>query len=360
MAVELTMEVPIADILKRLDSTTQDYVSVIQDTAGRLNEDIYLVGGPVRDLMLGRDSIDLDIVVRDDGIRFATLLANRIKGSDLTVYRERLTATIAVPGRRHIDVATMRTEVYDRPGALPRVEAAPDILRDLSRRDFTINAMAVKLDGADRTELVDPFDGHGDLASSVVRALHPGSFIDDPTRIYRAIRFEVRLGFRIETQTLKALKGAVSGGALKTISGQRRMKEINIYLAEERPFVFISRAYELGALADIVPDHKTLEDIRGMYEKIVSTRSVTPEDRRLLLLAAMFVHLTPNEVSIKAGYFGMTKRQRTTIIDTMLLLNAIGGDPSRMKSVMRRYTDSSRLLAYLITNSDLLLPYISL
>ncbi len=356
------MEVPISDMLKKLDTVTRGYISVIEDTADELSEDLYLVGGPVRDLILGRDSIDLDIAVRGDGIKFADLLADRIKGSTLTVYKERLTAVVAVPGQRHIDVATMRTEVYDRPGALPRVEAAPDIRRDLARRDFTINAMALKLDGSDLTELVDPFNGRRDIVSSVVRSLHPKSFVDDPTRIYRAIRFEVRLGFQIEAQTLKTLRDAVSDSALKTISGQRRIKEINLYLAEVSPFMFIKRAYDLGALADIVPDRTTLEDIERRYEKIMSTKSLTPENRRLLLLAALFVHGTQDEASNQVGYFGMTKELRTTIIDTMMLLDAVSSDPSpsSISSVMRRYTDRSRLLAYIITNSDLLLPYISL
>lgn len=371
------MKIQRSTILKKLDAATQEYISIIAQTAGKLGTDAYLVGGPVRDLMLNRGSIDLDIVVKDDGINFAAMLANQIRDSDLTAYRERLTATISVPQHRsagdgtqelrntgvqdgrHIDIATMRAEVYDHPGALPRVEAVSDIRTDLSRRDFTINAMALKLNDDDDTELIDPFHGCEAIQSSVVRSLHPKSFIDDPTRIYRAIRFEVRLGFKIEEQTLKAIKSAVSGNALRTISGQRCIKEINLYLAEDNPFLFINRAYELGAVTHIISSHKALEEIKDMYDGILGNKILNAENKRLLLLAALFIHNTPNEISNKADYFGMTKKQRTTITDTKLILGALKESPSKLNRIIKRYGDNARLLAYIITKSKLLLPYIA-
>ena len=352
------MKIRIGNVLKKLPAEIQAYIPIIKQTADELGTEVYLVGGPVRDLLLKRNHIDLDIMVKDDGIRFATLLAGRT-GRNLTVYRERLTATVELPDNGHIDVATMRTETYDHPGVLPRVEATSDITRDLSRRDFTINAMAVQLNAGDQAELIDPFNGHDDLTLSLIRFLHPRSFIDDPTRIYRAIRFEVRFGFKIEDHTLKALKTAVSGNALKTISGQRQVKEFNLYLREPNPFLFINKAYELGAMAGIVSDHKALESIKKMFDKIMKEKNLNGENRRCLLFASLFLHHDTNEITNMAGHFGMTKKQRSTIIDTKLLMNILREDPSRLNSIIKRYGDHARMLAYIITDNKLLLPYIS-
>lgn len=351
------MKIQISNVVKKLPAGIQNYLPLIQETAAELNTEVYLVGGPVRDLLLKRSHIDLDIMVRDDGIRFATLLFAKT-GGDLTTYRERLTATIALPDAGHIDIATMRTEVYDRPGALPRVEATSDINRDLSRRDFTINAMAVLLTADGKADLIDPFKGHEDLTSSLIRFLHPKSFVDDPTRIYRAIRFEVRFGFMMEDHTLKALKTAVSGNALKTVSGQRCIKEINLYLVEQDPFPFISRAYELGVLHGIVSDRQALDGIQGSFDRIKKEKKLTPETRQCLLFASLFLHLGTSEITNLAGIFGMTRKQRNTILDTKLLMHVLKTDPSRFETIIRRYGDHARQLAYIITDNKLLLPYI--
>ncbi len=353
------MKINTKNILSKLPDNIREYISIIKQTAEKINTVVYLIGGPVRDLLLNRKSIDLDIMVKDDALKFATLFASK-SGGNLTIYKERLTATVAIPGSNSVDIAAMRTETYDRPGALPGVRSTSDIVKDLSRRDFTINAMALKLDAPDSTELVDPFNGYSDLKASVIRFLHSRSFIDDPTRIYRAIRFEIRFGFTIEEQTLKALKNAVSNNALKTISGQRCIKEINIYLKEKDPFVFINRAYEVGAMSNIISDHKALDDIGNTFKKIKNKKILNEEDKKLLLFASLFIHRTPNEVTNMAGYFGMTRKQRHTIIDTKLLVNILGGNPSKFDSIIKRYGNHARLLAYIITGDKLLLPYIKL
>jgi tRNA nucleotidyltransferase (CCA-adding enzyme) len=351
------MKINIGNILEKLRSNVQEYIAIIEKTAAELNTEVYLVGGPLRDLLLNRDNIDIDIVVKNDGIEFAALLVNKTGGT-LTLHKERLTASISLQDDSHIDIATMRTETYDRPGALPRVQPTSDIVRDLSRRDFTINAMAIRLNKSNEEEIVDPFKGYADLKSSIIRILHSKSFVDDPTRIYRAIRFETRFGFKIEDQTLKAMKTALSNNALKTISGQRCIKEINLYLAEKNPFPVIKRAYELGVMLNVISDHKALDEIKDIFDRIEKEGRLDQENKRLLMLTALFIHHTPNEITNLSSYFGMTKKQRSTIIDTKLLMNLLKDSPSRLDSIIKRYGDHARMLAYLITNNKSLLPYI--
>ncbi len=351
------MKIHIGNILGKLRSNVQEYIAIIEKTAAELKTEVYLVGGPLRDLLLNRDNIDIDIVVKDDGIEFATLLVNKT-GGVLSLYKERLTASISLQDNLHIDIATMRTETYDHPGALPRVQPTSDIVEDLSRRDFTINAMAVRLNTNGEEDILDPFKGYADLTSSIIRVLHLKSFIDDPTRIYRAIRFETRFGFKIEDQTLKAMKTALSNNALKTVSGQRCIKEINLYLAEKNPFPVIKRAYELGVMSNVISDRKALDEIKDIFDRIEKKDKLDQENKRALMLTSLFIHHTPNEITNLSSYFGMTKKQRSTIIDTKLLLNLLKDSPSRLDSIIKRYGDHARMLAYLITDNKSLLPYI--
>lgn len=351
------MKVPLEKTIKNLSKEVQEHLAAIVKAAEETKTDLYLVGGPLRDLLLHRNTIDIDIVVREDGLKFAAFLAGRT-GGILTLYKERLTATVALSKGLHIDVATMRSEIYDRPGALPRVQPASDIVQDLSRRDFTINAMAVRLSSNPEEELIDPFHGYEDLQSSVLRFLHTKSFIDDPTRIYRAIRFETRFGFTMEEQTLSHLKTAVSGNALKTVSGQRCIKEINLYLAEEQPFPVIRRAYALGVLHDIITDPRALDEIREVFVRIQNEQRLDTQGRKLLMLAALFLHRSPNEITNLAGYYGLTRKQRSAIVDTKLLLNLLKDKPATLDSVIKRYSDHARMLAYLITSNESLEPYL--
>ena len=151
----------------------------------------YLVGGAVRDLLRGADAVDLDLAVEGDARSVARTLADRLGGTARE--HERFgTATVRAPDLV-FDLATTRTETYDEPGALPRVAAAT-LGEDLRRRDFTVNAMAVALAGDDLGHLYDPHGGAADLEAGLVRILHPGSFLDDPTRLLRAVRYETRLG----------------------------------------------------------------------------------------------------------------------------------------------------------------------
>lgn len=227
---------------------------------------IYLVGGAVRDLLLGLETIDLDLVVEGDGVAFAEAFAGRFGG---TVKRHRQfgTATILWPDGGKFDVATTRTEVYERPAALPKVK--PGSLReDLFRRDFTINALAVSLNPKNFGRLIDPFGGEKDLRDGVVRALHGESYLDDPTRIVRAVRFEARYGFQIDERDEKLIREAIELGLLMRLSEKRRWTELWLLLREADPYRPLKRLEALGALRAIHPG-LTLE--KTLFQRIEET-----------------------------------------------------------------------------------------
>lgn len=181
---------------------------------------VYLVGGAVRDLLLGRPRADVDLVVEGD----AAALAARLGGAEKA--HERFgTVKVEVEGHE-LDIATARTETYPEPGVLPVVAPAKSVEADLGRRDFTVNAMAIPLAGEPR--VIDPHGGREDLAEGLLRVLHPRSFVDDPTRAIRAARYSSRFGFGLEPETFELLRRT----DLSTVSADRRRAELERLAAE--------------------------------------------------------------------------------------------------------------------------------
>lgn len=224
-------------------------------TVSRLAEErgiaAYAVGGFVRDLLLKRPVMDVDITVLGDGVSFAAALAQAVKGRSEAFTRFG-TAIVVVPGFGKVDVTSARSEVYEKPGALPTV-APGDIRQDLARRDFTINSMALDLSAARFLELIDPYGGVRDLKNGLVRVHHERSFLDDPTRIFRAVRFEQRFGKRLEVGTERLLKEALQRGCFDTVSGERLRNELILIFAEPRPERAAQRLHELGVLRQLHP-----------------------------------------------------------------------------------------------------------
>jgi tRNA nucleotidyltransferase (CCA-adding enzyme) len=225
----------------------------ILDSVAGIAEDsgfrAYLVGGPVRDSLLGTSTTDLDITVIGDATAVAARLAEEIDGR-LTVHQRFGTATVTY-GLLTIDLVTARRETYRSPGALPDVEPG-DIGDDLARRDFTINAMAMPLFGS-AAEPVDPHGGRADLDAGVIRVLHAGSFRDDPTRILRAVRYAARFGFRIEPATAGLMSEALGARALATLSGDRLRHELERTLEEADPAPSLRLADDCGVLQAVHP-----------------------------------------------------------------------------------------------------------
>ncbi|MDP3789210.1 MAG: CCA tRNA nucleotidyltransferase [Candidatus Omnitrophota bacterium] len=240
-------------------SPTKDILPVIRKIAA-LAEDkrykAYLVGGFVRDLLLGVKNLDIDVVVVGDALAFARYASDEM-GAALVEHKKFGTATLIIPaapeGKRvKIDIATARKEFYKHPAALPSVEFS-SIKDDLYRRDFTINAMAVSIDRKNFGELIDFFEGVKDLERKRIRVLHEKSFIDDPTRIFRAVRFEQRYDFRIDDFTAGLIRNAVKAEMFNRVSGERLREEIELLLKEKEPIKAIKRMKSLDELRFISP-----------------------------------------------------------------------------------------------------------
>jgi len=232
---------------ERMREAVRTIGEIAQDAGVRA----FLVGGLVRDMLLRRANLDVDVVVEGDGIAFAQEAAKRL-GGHVRAHARFGTAVVVLDRGLHVDVTSARTEYYTRPGALPTVERS-SLRQDLLRRDFTINAMAVSIDPAEFGTVLDPFDGLADLRDGVVRVLHPLSFVEDPTRVLRAARFERRFGFAMDAETERLARHAVELGLLDELSGARVREELLSMLAEENVVAQLTRLEELGALSVVVP-----------------------------------------------------------------------------------------------------------
>ena len=241
----------------------------------------YLVGGAVRDLLVGHGSVDLDLAVEGDAVAASRELAERL-GGDASEHGRFGTATVA---RRElaVDLATARRESYSRPGALPDVEPA-SLEEDLARRDFSVNAMAIALSEPGRGELRDPVGGFDDVAAARIRVLHDRSFIDDPTRLLRALRYEARLGFSLERETERLVREAVAADALATVSGARVRDELMDLLGEPAAPVAVGRMRDLGVAAAL---HPQLRAEPGLVASALLAAGETGADRALTALAAL-------------------------------------------------------------------------
>ncbi len=236
-------------INQRLPPELVKFLKLAGSTAARLEQPLFLVGGVVRDLLLERANLDLDLVVEGDAIKFAEELARLENGQVLA--RSRFNTAKIRWERWSVDIAAARSETYCQPGALPFIQSFCDIHSDLIRRDFSINAMAVSLDPLHFGELIDLHGGQADLKKGLIRVLHDQSFVDDATRIWRAVRYEQRLDFKIEKHTLDLIERDLP--YLESISGDRLRGELELCLEEAKPEKCLKRADELGMLARIHP-----------------------------------------------------------------------------------------------------------
>ena len=270
---------------------------------------LYLVGGAVRDLILGRPVRDADIVVLGEAITLAEALASTLGKPSL--YPAFGTATFTLDNTR-LDLSSSRAESYAHPGALPTVRPGT-LEEDLRRRDFTINTLAISLNGGDYGRLIDCCDGRVDLKNHLIRALHKDSFADDPTRIWRAVRYELRLGFRIEPDTLLWLTRGLSG--LQSITGDRAWYELACLLQEDEPEGMLARLGELGVLCLLSP---TLRVDEWLVDKFRAGRA--SGDPLLPLYLALLTYRLPRAgVETLAEYLPLSKPLRKIIRDTRSL-----------------------------------------
>jgi tRNA nucleotidyltransferase (CCA-adding enzyme) len=252
----------------------------------------YLVGGAVRDLLLGGETRDIDIAVEGDARSAARAVADRL-GGELREYERFGTADVLLPDNTIYHLVTTREETYEAPGALPTVTPA-SLAEDLRRRDFTVNTLAVGLTGDDLGHLYDPFDGLADLQAKLIRVLHERSFLDDPTRLLRAVRYATRLEFGLDPETERLAREAVAAEALATVSGKRIRADLMKLLCEPD----VGRAVEgLRELEIHSALHPELDPDPELVASAALGAAAIGADRGVAALAA-FVESAPEELDM--------------------------------------------------------------
>jgi len=337
------------NLLKKLPSEMQELIFLAGNIAFSKKMSVYLIGGFVRDLILGVKNLDLDIAVEGDGILFAEELAGRLNAA--VVRHKRFGTAVITPGHHlKIDVATARKETYSQPAVLPLVEFG-SLRDDLRRRDFTINAMAVNITAGEYFgELLDFFHGRKDLSSGQVRILHDLSFVDDPTRILRAVRFEKRYDFRLEKQTLKHLKEAVRKKMLEKVQPQRLREEMILILKEEDPVKQLKRIKQLSGFGFMNPRLSFSRDTQNLlnrvgkeinwFEKLHSSRRKL--DKWLIYFMALIDSLNIKDTRLLCAKFVFRKGEEKRIFSVKQIspasIRSLSSDnikPSRIFSLLQ-------------------------
>jgi tRNA nucleotidyltransferase (CCA-adding enzyme) len=289
--------------------TTKEILKKIGKIAEQNGVTAYAVGGIVRDYFLGRGNLDIDICLEENGKRFGEQLKNTF-GGKLTVHPQFGTALLETKGLK-IDIARTRKENYPEPAHLPVVEAGT-LKEDLVRRDFTINAMAFELKSDFSKHLIDPFEGQKDLQKGLIRVLHDKSFIDDPTRIFRAIRFTGRFGFQIEEHTKSLMEDSIKLGMIQKLTPQRIRNEIMLILEENKRGLMLKMMEEFGALkilGFINPDPLLLKELEN---NIQFFRKVAAQDnlQEWFVYLLALLDLAEGEVTIPATMHSILQTRR--------------------------------------------------
>ncbi len=299
-------------LLKELPVKIRDLIGKISYLADNTGYRVYAVGGFVRDLMLGVENLDIDLVVEGDGPSFARKLAEFLCGS-VRIHEKFGTAIVFAPGNVKVDVVTARTEYYEYPAALPTIEES-SLKHDLYRRDFSINAMAINLCSSAFGDVIDFFGGRKDLDEGVIRVLYNLSFIEDPTRILRAVRFEQRYGFKIESQTLELARNAIKTKMLSKVSADRIREELKHILGEASPQKSIIRMDELGIWQYLLPealiDNQTVEVLNKIPEAIETVQKWKFGDiNKWIIYLAILVRADEQNISSVIERLKLTKEE---------------------------------------------------
>ena len=344
-------DAPLNAVIDGVDGGDLVLFNLLRDWAQGESLPMYLVGGPVRDALLGAPVKDLDFVLEGD----ATVLARRLAGAtggDVVTHARFGTATVTLPGAR-VDFVTARRENYPRPGALPEVSPG-SISADLDRRDFTINALALPLWEAS-PEILDHHGGREDLERGIIRTLHGNSFADDPTRIFRAIRYERRLGFSIHGETLAEMKDALERGCVASVTADRVRHELQRILEEADPAPALRRALQVGLLAAIQPSARPERNLWSRADHIeafgASSEALdrlvcrAPADflagEPLCYLAALVYRISPPQAESLIHRLNMPNSWAGVVRDTIALreMELAVADPASSASQVSAHLD---------------------
>jgi tRNA nucleotidyltransferase (CCA-adding enzyme) len=328
---------------------------------------LYVVGGFVRDLLLGTPTLDLDLVVEGDAIALAKRLRKKA-GGRVTSHARFGTAKLILDEQTfpipYLDFVTARTEFYEHPTALPQVERS-SIKQDLHRRDFTINTLAISFDPDRYGELLDFYGGEQDLKRGLIRVLHSLSFVEDPTRMLRAARLEQRLGFRIEARTEELIGNALD--LLDRTTGDRIRHELYLILEEEAPEAALCRLDELGVLAQVHPGLKCDDWLKERFRRLresleagswePATTTQQPQTS-ILYLALMTYRFSTQDLEglvqrlkISSEDATLSRQVNRLLFSTSELVKA--RRPSTIYRLLEHYSEPAIFVLWIATDSEL-------
>ncbi len=313
-----------------VDCLSKEMIQLLQtigEVADKMNDNAFAVGGFVRDLLLKKPNLDLDIVIEGDGISFAKALAAHLGGRYRTHDRFK-TAVVLLPNDFKIDIATARLEYYEYPAAMPTVELS-SIKLDLYRRDFTINAMAIHLNPEHFGTLIDFFNSQNDLKQRSVKVLHNLSFVEDPSRIFRAVRFEQRMKFQISPHTRRLIVNAVNMKLFGKSGDPRYLAELKIIFSEENPLPAIQRLAEFDLFQFLWPD------LRPHYQI----------DRRFLHI------LTQAQLAISwFRHLYLSESCRNWVVYLLAVMSRSGLD--ELSAFCTRFAETAKITEYLLDQKE--------
>ena len=350
-------------MVRNLPVSVRDLLGQISFLADRDGYTVFAVGGFVRDLILGVENLDVDLVVEGDALSFARCLAEFLCGR-VRIHEKFGTAMVILPDNFRIDVATARTEYYEYPAALPTVEVS-SLKQDLYRRDFTVNAMAIVLSERNFGGLVDYFGGRRDLEEGVIRILYNLSFVEDPTRILRAVRFEQRYNFKIESQTLALARNAIKSKMLAKLSADRVREELKHILGEVEPIGAVLRMSELDIWSYILPeanvDQEKVEILKNLPSAVDFLRDIHFERvNSWIVYLGVLVSNTGCQVAKIDERLRLTKEEQRVITELLCQCKDIAEQlsltrPMKMSeiaSVLRKFSIESYIYILASSSSD--------
>lgn len=302
--------------LIRLSGWAYDFLVAAGRLASEMGMRAAVVGGYIRDLLLGFDSDDIDLAIEGDGVAFAYELARHFQ-AEVKSFGVFGTAVVTLPTGKKIDVATARTEYYEFPAALPTVHFS-SLRQDLGRRDFTINAMAIDVTPDEFGRILDFFGGYADLRRGLVRILYSQSFIDDPTRMFRAVRFEQRYGFSLESQTEQLMRSSINEAVCTQLSPERITRELIFIFKERRCRRILKRLDQVGLWSLLYPDVKLDQATWDILRRIQQVRHVVelyrdPGTTWLVTPMALFYRLDADLRTACFETLALTARQKEKV-----------------------------------------------
>ena len=352
---------------KSLPKNQLSILHLIADEAAHRGLTLYAAGGLPRDLLLNRLTRDLDLVIEGDAIPFARSLS-RHHGGRVTTHPAFHTATWFLPPRLTrdtgalgtLDLISSRSETYAHPAALPTVKLG-DINDDLRRRDFTLNAMAIRLDGTHFGELLDPHNGQTDLERKWIRVLHPASFVDDPTRMFRAVRYPSRLGFRLAPETLDLIPAALAH--VDKLSPERLRHELDLILEEEHSAPMLASLAELSLLSSVNPIIPSFDSSREKFlGHIPPVEFGVDADSLALAYSLWFMDLSEAAASTLAKRLDFTAALTKTVLSATRLTHDLpawnGLKPSEWTERLDKLSPLAIYAVYLVQRKTQLADYL--